>query len=127
MTVYKKNFKDSKEYLLVYCELIKAAQTRRTLGYQDIATIMGLPMTGNWMARQTGQMLGEISQNENDQRRPMLSALVIRTDGSPGDGFFNLARDLGKLTSDAREDEKQFWNFEVESVFRTWQNTKKAT
>ncbi len=121
MTAPKQKYEDTKDYMLVYCELIKAAQNRGTIGYQDVATIMALPMTGNHMARETGQMLGEISKNEHANGRPMLSAVVIRLDGAPGDGFFELARELGRLKSATREDEKRFWQAERDAVYRTWQ------
>jgi len=126
MTAYKEKYKDSIDYMLVYCELIKAAQNRSTIGYQDVAAIMGLPMTGNHMARETGQMLGEISQNEHARGRPMLSALVVRVDGSPGPGFFVLARDLGKLKDGTKEDEKRFWQGERDAVFKTWRRPNKT-
>ncbi len=126
MTVYKEKYKDSLDYMLVYCELIKAAQNRSTIGYQAVATIMGLPMTGNHMARETGHMLGEISQNEHAQGRPMLSALVVRTSGSPGPGFFKLARDLGKLRPATREEEERFWRGEIGAVYKTWRRPNKT-
>lgn len=120
MAGYKQKYKDSIEYMLVYSALINAAQSRTTIGYQDVAAIMGLPLTGNHMARETGQMLGEISQNEYAQSRPMLSALVVRADGSLGPGFFNLARELGKLSVETKEGERGFWENERNAVYKTW-------
>jgi len=46
--------------------------------------------------------LGEISTEESEAGRGMLSALVVHKSGDmqPGPGFFELARDLGKNTKD---------------------------
>jgi len=46
-------------------------------------------------------LLYEISVEENAAGRGMLSALVVRQeDGLPGQGFFDLAKDLGRDVSD---------------------------
>lgn len=37
--------------------------------------------------------------------------------GGPGPGFFDLARNLGRLTSD---DEQSFWEDERQAVYDTW-------
>jgi hypothetical protein len=72
------------------------------------------------MARQVGQVLGEISENEHRAGRPMLSAIAVNEAGVPGEGFFKLARRLGKLaTQDARAEE-QFLNSERNAVYATW-------
>ena len=70
-------YRGSKEYLLVYCELIKAARYKGTTTYQAIAEIMGLPLRGSHMGREVGKILGEISEDELNQGRPMLSAIAV--------------------------------------------------
>jgi hypothetical protein len=47
-------------------------------------------------------MLGEISADEDAAGRGMLSVIVVHKSGDmqPGPGFFELARDLGRDTSD---------------------------
>jgi len=40
-----------------------------------------LPLTGNYMGSQLGQVLGEISEAELNQGRPMLSALAVGARG----------------------------------------------
>jgi hypothetical protein len=62
-------------------------------------------------------ILGEISIEEDRSNRGMLSAVVIReADRQPGPGFFKLANDLDKNTSN-KED---FWIGEVQKVFGQW-------
>jgi len=118
MSVISKKYFGSKEFLKVYCELIKAAQQRKTIYYEDIARIMKLPTRGDHMAKEVGQILGEISECEHNQGRPLLSAIVIRKDtGMPGEGFFKLARQLNKFQG---QDEQNFWKNELQAVYGTW-------
>lgn len=71
-----------------------------------------------------GSILGEISEYEHENRRPLLSALVIRiSDGEEGEGFYKLAERLGygnvkKLKNDLFEYKQinfsiDFWNDET--------------
>ena len=64
------------------------------------------------------EMLGEISEAENEERRGMLSVVVVHKDGDgrPGPGFFKLARRLGRDTSD----EVRFWIEELNEVHNEW-------
>ena len=103
----------------VYCKLIKAARAKQPITYGEIAEIMGLPPSGDHMARETGEILGEISEYEHLHGRPLLSAVVVRSDKKTiGKGFFTLARELGKLQEGM--DERSFWERELEEVYDTW-------
>ncbi len=126
MSVAKSKYRGSKEYLLVYCELIKAAQTGGLITYQAVAQIMGLPLTGNYMGKEVGQLIGEISQDEVRNGRPMLSALVVGTSGVPGEGFLTWAKELERLTDDSKEGRAAFWESEKQSVYQAWARTFKA-
>jgi hypothetical protein len=120
MTTLGSQYRGTREFLLVYCALIRAAQQRRLLYYKEVAQLLGIHPAGHHMARQVGQVLGEISENEHRAGRPMLSAIAVNEAGIPGEGFFKLARRLGKLaTQDARAEE-QFLNSERNSVYATW-------
>ena len=112
---------NSKEYDLVYRTLVRAARSRETITYKEIAELMGLLPAGNHMATEVGHMAGDISRSEHLEGRPMLSAIVVRSgNGLPGTGFFRLARDLGKLKSSSEVDERQFLEAEREAVYQTW-------
>mgnify|MGYP000338945803 CR=1 FL=1 len=117
-----KTYRGSKEYLLVYAELIRAAQYRGTVTYQEIAETANLPLTGSYMAAQTGILIGEISEDEVKAGRPMLSAITVSvTIGRPGPGFFAWAKELGRLSEDAKpEDEISYWEAERKAVYETW-------
>jgi hypothetical protein len=109
------------EYALVYRELITAAQYRGTVTYQEIALIIGLPTVGSYMGSQTGWILGEISEDEFNAGRPMLSAVAVSVEGTPGDGFYSLAKQLGKFPGDSPEARIQFWAKERDAVYKLWQ------
>lgn len=120
MTLLKDKYRGTREYALVHAELITAARYRGTVTYQEVAQVMGLPLRGSHMAREVGQMLGSISEDEAASGRPMLSAIAVGVSGRPGDGFFGFARDLGKLKGEAREEEQRFWEGERAAVYETW-------
>lgn len=105
------------EYALVYNELITAARYRGTVTYQEIAKLMGIPLVGGYMAKLIGEILGEISMDEVEHGRPMLSVIAVGVKGLPGDGFYKLARELAKLTTQSDE---EFWAAEKKAVYETW-------
>ena len=124
MSIVKNKYRGSKDYARVYSELITAAKYRGTLTYQEIAKMMGLPLSGVHLPGVTGKILGEISEDEVSNGRPMLSALAVGLKGLPGPGFYNLARKLGKLNLE--EDEQQFWQKECQAVYNVWKMELKS-
>ena len=123
MSTSNGKYRGSVVYHLVYCELIHAARYRGLTTYQAIAQIMGLPLQGSHMGREVGHILGEISAEELEQGRPLLSALAVGVSGSPGPGFFGVARDLGKLDEETKETERRFWEEEKVAVYKAWART----
>jgi len=63
-------------------------------------------------------LLGEISREEDEAGRGMMSALVVHKKGDmqPGPGFFELAEELGKDTSDIL----RCWMAELKKVHSSW-------
>ena len=82
--------------------------------------MLGLPLSGSHMANQIGKVLGAISEDEHALGRPMLSAMAVRVTGIPGDGFYTMARDLGRLTSDDKTEQRRFWEEQSQAVYETW-------
>ena len=117
MNTEQYKYRGTKEFGLIYTELITAAKYRGTVTYQEIAQIMGLPLSGNHMSKQVGWILGEISAYELENGRPMLSAIAVGVNGKPGQGYFEWARKLGRLTT---VDEWAFWESECQAVYNTW-------
>lgn len=120
MEHYARKYRGQQIYHFVYHELVMAARYCGVVRYQEIARMMGLPVTGSHMAREVGQILGEISQEEVANGRPMLSALAVDVKGDIGEGFFILARDLGRLHDDSAEARRQFWEQEKQAVYKAW-------
>lgn len=121
MPVVSDRYRGQIIYHLVYNELITAARYRGTVTYQEIAQMMGLAITGNNMGTQVGHILGEISEDEHDQSRPMLSAIAVGVSGEPGPGFYTFARQLGQIGEDATTDQKKtFWKGQKKLVYETW-------
>ena len=127
MSIVSDKYRGKKEYFLVYSELIRAARYRGTATYQAIAELMGLPLRGSYMGRETGHILGEIAEDECRYGRPLLSAIAVGVSGSPGPGFYSLARELGKLQEDSKEAESRFWEEETAAVYETWRKEFKIT
>ena len=120
MTVVNDKYRGTTTYHLVFSRLITAARHRGFVTYQELAKVMGLPLKGSHMGAQSGQILGEISEDEHEAGRPMLSAVALNVSGQPGPGFFGLARDLGLLDSEDREQEVAFWASQKEALYELW-------
>ena len=121
MSICKDKYRGTREYALVYRELITAAMYRGTVIYQEIAAIMGLPLTGSHMAREVGQILGEISEDEVNNDRPMLSAVAVSKEGRSSEGFFGLAESLERITERSEATDKKFWEDEQKALYKLWQ------
>ena len=118
MTKVKDKYRGTTKYVHVLAELVRAAQYRGITTYQDIAVIMGLPIAGSHMGSETGHILGEISEDEVRAGRPMLSAVAVNVNGKVGPGFFDLAKELGRMSPG--QDESAFWKQELEAVYDAW-------
>ena len=99
-------------YKAVLDRLIEVARNKERTTYGELAEIAGLP------ARSVGRLLDEIVTGEVSAERPMLSAVVGDAEGRTGDGFFNLAADLGRTASSERSE--AFLTAERERVYRYW-------
>lgn len=118
MSVVSDKYRGTTDYVLLLAHLVRAAQYRALTTYQDIAFLMGLAQSRNHMAKEIGLLLGAIAEDEFDAGRPMLSAVAVGVSGKPGPGFFDLARQLGRL--DPNDDEGVFWENERGKAYKTW-------
>jgi hypothetical protein len=81
--------------------LMERARVRGMMPYSELVThIKAMQLEAH--DTRLFHLLGEISEEENDAGRGMISALVVHKAGDmqPGPGFFELADHLGKDTSD---------------------------
>jgi hypothetical protein len=117
-----RKYRGTPDFFRVRRCLERAATQGCFVNYSNMAGLMGLPRQGNHMACETGYICGEISERTHERGLPMLTAIVIRRDtGMPGQGFFTLAEQLGRLPRGASAGAKRrFWRKEVREVFSTW-------
>lgn len=105
-------------------KLIKIAKKDETINYGEIMNEFGIPRGNPKKGIGIGDVLGEISKSEVAEGKPMLSAIVVKKDGTKkiGDGFYPLARELGLLKSEDREEEVAFLH---EQQVKVWKQYKK--
>jgi hypothetical protein len=97
--------------------LIDRARVRGMIPYSQLVTGMrSIQLEAN--DPRLFHMLGEISTEEDAAGRGMLSVIVVRKNGDmqPGPGFFELARSLGRDTSDILK----CWIAELDKVHSVW-------
>src|SRR5207249_5910107 len=97
--------------------LKKRAQVRGMMPYSELVTnIRAIAFDAH--DTRLFQLLGEISTEEDAAGRGMMSALVVHKTGDmqPGPGFFELAEELGRDTSDILV----CWITEVKKVHAQW-------
>ena len=81
--------------------LIQRAKVRGMIPYSELVEkVTEIELESNSYA--LAAMLGEVSSEEDAAGRGMLSVIVVYKDGDmqPGPGFFELAKELGRDTSD---------------------------
>lgn len=97
--------------------LVERAKVRGMIPYSDlVGKIKTIDLEPNSFA--LAAMLGEVSTEENAAGRGMLSVIVVHKVGDmqPGPGFFELAKELGRNTSDILK----CWVEELKTVHRVW-------
>ena len=74
-----------------------------------------------------GRILGEISEYEHNQERPLLSALVLSRNLQEGDGFFKLCEELGFGSYKKIKSDPAFTSIQMNRCYEFWQNDSKYT
>lgn len=93
------------------------AKRRQMVPYSDFVALLQ-SITLEPYDHRLAMLLDEISAEESNAGRGMLSALVVhkRDDMQPGRGFFELAKRLGHPVGDI----EKFWIQEVKRLFERW-------
>ena len=97
--------------------LIERAKVRGMIPYSDlVAQVTTITLEPESYA--LAAMLDEISTAEDEAGRGLLTVIVVHKIGDmqPGPGFFELAKRLGRDTSDVL----RCWVDELHTVHRTW-------
>jgi hypothetical protein len=107
----------------IYEKLILVARSKKLISYSELNNELnlGLDFESPYDRDLIGELLGEISRFEVSHGNPMLSALVVHKEGQsykdPGEGFYKLARALGRYHG---EHDYLFWAAEVKEVYDCW-------
>jgi hypothetical protein len=101
--------------------LAERARAGRTIAYSQLVAAVG-PVELQPDSYALAAMLGEISEEEDALGRGMLSVVVVHKDGDmrPGPGFFQLAKKLGRDTSDI----DRCWVDEFTRVIEVWKRRR---
>lgn len=111
------NETDLHESILLHLQ--EKARNRDTTCYGPIAELLGLDLRLACDRNRIGEVVGELSEQEHAQGRPMISAVVVKAETRmPGKGFFTLARKLGFAVGD----ETAFHVRELSRVHEHWAN-----
>ena len=83
----------------VYTRLTEVAGSRDIIPYSEVGELIGLDMGSPADRTELSSLLDEINQFEASDERPMLSSIVVYANDphTPGPGFFNCARGLGRV------------------------------
>jgi molybdopterin synthase catalytic subunit len=99
--------------------LIERAKLRGMIPYSDLVRqITSINIEAH--DQRLFHLLGEVSTEEHSEGRGMLTVIVVHKHGDmqPGPGFFDLAKQLGKDTSDILS----CWIKELKNVHGYWSN-----
>lgn len=107
--------------------LIEVTRQRTVITYGDLIDRMGGGPGRGYIA----EVLDQISRTECNERRPKLSAVVVRSDtGMVGGGFFGLPQTPAAIRRLTREEwqnphlseaDYQYWQNQLQEVYRYWQ------
>ena len=107
---------DTKE--IQYQQLIELACCGKNISYNALAALVGLDVSQPADREELIQNLDDIAYRENCEGRPLLTAVVVRSEiPYPGKGFFILARELGFNQFD---DERSYYEYELKKVYAFW-------
>jgi len=102
----------------IYERLKQVARAGQTITYGEIAPMADLDMSRAADRNEIAAILDTISTREHREGRPLLSAVVVRSDTRyPGKGFFTLAQKLGIYD---RSDDLAFFVRELGRVRERW-------
>jgi hypothetical protein len=97
--------------------LADRARSKSTISYSELVSkIYSVHLEPH--DTRLNHLLGEVSTEEHEAGRGMLTVLVVYKDGdqTPGPGFFELAEELGHDVSDR----EAFWMSELNKVYAAW-------
>ena len=112
---------------ILYQELVRLANAQQLAAYSTVSPLVNLSMDIEQDRNEISRLLEEIAIHENDEGRPMLTALIVHmgNDNNPGEGFFSVAQRFGLFNGTRNQIERlTFWAQQVTQVYNHWGNTQ---
>ena len=101
----------------ILIEVAKGKRKHKFITYKELQEEMGGPGRGY-----IGEVLEEVSDKEYEDGLPLLSALVVhKTDGRPGDGFWELRVLPPSLRNASMEEKIDRWEKEYRKAWEYWE------
>ena len=117
------NFRKGGDHLRIKDVLIKVAKRKSVINYTDLLKQSGvhLDMSNPHDRGVLGNLLGDISWNEVQEGRPMLSSVALHAgDFKQGGGFFDLAEELYSISLPSADAELNFGMDEMNKTHEFW-------
>ncbi len=123
--------------IYIRMDLIKAAKQGKTVPYKRLMKKYGI-VRGNTYGQGIGWVVGHVSEYEHQHGRPLLSAIVVRSNsvsklcpqGHPGTGFLRLDGIRPRFQRDSRSTgpltkaEQAYIHSEQQRVWNYWKRHK---
>ena len=103
--------------------LVEIARNKKIINYTELLrkSKVNLDMSVPHDRGQLGHLLGEISWNEVQEGRPMLSSVALHAgDFKQGQGFFDLAEDLYSISFSNEDEKLKFGMNEMNKTHEFW-------
>ena len=113
----------TEDHLRIKDVLIKVAKRKSMINYTDLLKQSGvhLDMSNPHDRGVLGNLLGDISWNEVQEGRPMLSSVALHAgDFKQGGGFFDLAEELYSISLPSADAELKFGMDEMNKTHEFW-------
>lgn len=102
--------------------LQQVAENKSRIYYDDLALKFGgfhIDEVSSSARGELYRILDDICRDEHKAKRPLLSAVVIRKDANmPGQGFFDVARELGVFPKGSKAKEQERMTFFIQELNR---------
>jgi len=98
------------------------AKNKQLINYQELYEKIGLNREIAADRKEGARILAEVNRITIGRNDIMISSLVtLRGNQQPADGFFEFAIELGRLNTNASDDDKlKFWVDEVKKTFNAY-------
>ena len=91
---------------------------RTVIAYAEAGKVVGMPARSLW------KLLEDIAWDEyNNERLVLTASVVLKSEGSPSNGFYGITRRQGRLRSSKLSESIDFWAQECKEVCKGRSNS----